>query len=538
MSSVASQASSKLAEFQTTVAEFQAASAGQYAGPSTPFELIWDRIQATDGLESYKLVEEVEAAVGPTREERDSRGSGKKGKDNAGLIGIAGGLLKDLLLGTITSFGGGMIADRIRKLLDDDEEDDDQCSALIEDSRKCADTIDDICSTSDSAMSSILESSTGFLSLLTEVLRRTPQGMLVTGVLMAGNYLIENTNDQVVGTCQDRDDFLDKCYEELLKKCDCICDRPLPEEPPETGNCPAPEPPAGEYGCEPPPKEVEPCPEPEPAPEPEPQPEPQPEPEKKNPNETKPVETMPVENPPAQNQPAENPKPQQPSNPTPTQPVETPNVPKDTDKDKGIDKGKDKAECEKPKCPPEEKQQQEPKPEPKPVESCEPEPADDCIDEPEEPTVPAEPTEEEKCGVEESTSCSGLLGLVGAGVAILGIGALMFFVAEHLEIFGETPEPAPEPEQEPEPAPEPTPEPEEPKGGVKPPPEDLSKVPEPTPPPKKVQAVSGAADIVVESSAPAQEYAGSAAGSAAGSSAASSVDSSSSSSPARKAGAW
>lgn len=523
MSSVASQASSKLAEFQTTVAEFQAASAGQYAGPSTPFELIWDRIQATDGLEPYKLVENVEAAVGPTREDRDSRGSGKKGKGIAGLIGIAGGLLKDLVLGTITSFGGGMIAERIRKLLNDDEEDDDQCSALIEDSKKCADTIDDICNTSDSAMSSILESSTGYLSLLTGVLRRTPQGMLVTGVLMAANYLIENTNDQVVGTCQDRDDFLDKCYKELLKKCDCICDRPLPEEPPETGNCPAPEPPAGEYGCEPPPKEVEPCPEPKP----EPEPEPQPEPEKKNPNESKSVETKPVETPPAQNQPTENPKPQQPqqpSNPTPTQPVETPNVPKDTDKDRGTDKGK--ADCE--------KHQPEPKPEPKPVDSCEPEPAEYCVDEPETPTVPAEPTEEEKCEVEESTCCSGLLGLVGAGVAILGIGALMFFVAEHLEIFGETPEPAPEPEPEPEPTPEPTPEPEEPKGGVKPPPEDLSKVPEPTPPPKKVQAVSGAADVVVESSAPAQENAGS----AAGSSAASSVGSSSSSSPARKAGAW
>lgn len=499
MSALSSMAAGKLADYHAAVAQFQAASMGAYSGPSTPFELLQQKIAAVDGLNAQELVAGTTAAVGPTS--RGARGRRPRG---------VGDFFRTMVTNALGSFGGGMLVDHFDKLAADDEEDDEQCSVLVKDSQKCAETIEDICTTSDTAMSEILEPATHLISILTQFLRRTPMGALTSTAIGVAGGLIEDTNEQIVGTCQDRDDSVEKCFEEFLRRCDDVGDRPLPCEPPETSYCPLPAAPAGEHTCEPPPKPVEPCPE-----------------------ETKPVETKPVETKPV------DPKPVEPK-PAPTKPVEsvpapTPvPVPAPAPEPAACpppEKIQDSPDCDKPK--PQPKPAPQPEPKPVPVEACEPEPtpAEDCVEEPAEPTEPAQP--EQPCEpVAESTSCCGVLGAVGVGIAILGLGALMMGISECLEHFGETPEPEPEPE------------PEQPKPEVTPPPEDLSKVPEPTPPPKKLSAVSGTGDVVVEDSGAHQPQSPPAAPAPSPepgpnpSSADSAAAPTTTNSPARKAGAW
>ena len=511
MSSMSSMAAGKLADYHAAVAQFQAASLGAYPGPSTPFDFLQQKIGAVDGLNPQELITGTKAAVGPVT--ADARG----GKTTTGGRGI-GGFFLEMATGVLGSFGGGALLGFFDKLATDDEEDDQQCRNLVKDSEQCAETIEDICTTSDTAMSEILEPATHLISILTQFIRRTPMGSLASAAVSVAGNLIEDTNEQIIGTCQDRDDSVEKCYEEFLRRCDGISERPLPCEPPETTECPLPVQPAGEHTCEPPPKEVEPCPE-EPAPK-------DTKPVGTKPVDTKPVETAPGETKPIETKPVESkPAPETPKPQPETPPSKTPNAPESKD-------------CDKPK------QKPEPKPEPKPKPKACPPPEPECVEEPTkpaqpstppEPTVPAEPpASEEPCvpedSCEPSTSCCGILGLLGVGVAIVGLGALMWGIAECLENIGDTPEPEPEPEPEPKPKPQP---------------EDLSKVPEPTPPPKKLSAVSGAADVHVDNVPSAQANAQPAPqptpqqtqepqASSAGSAAAQSTPSS----PARKAGAW
>lgn len=114
-------------------------------------------------------------------------------------------------------------------------------------------------------------------------------------------------------------------------------------------------------------------------------------------------------------------------------------------------------------------------PEPKPKPEMETEPASET-DTSEEPLCPentGESTEEcvtttqtssEVCEIE--SSCSGSLGLVGAGIALVGVGLIVEGAAQCLENMSELdcpvqePEPDPVPEPEPDPCSEPKPEPE------------------------------------------------------------------------------
>ena len=128
MSSVASQATGKLAEFQSVVTEFQAAAAGKYSGPSTPFHFLQDKILSVDGLNTRELVANVEAAVGPTTVE--ARGGRKGGKGTGkGGVGILGALVLDTLGNALGSVFGDGIKNFFDKLRGDDEEDDAQCSS-------------------------------------------------------------------------------------------------------------------------------------------------------------------------------------------------------------------------------------------------------------------------------------------------------------------------------------------------------------------------------------------------------------------------
>ncbi|RSZ64255.1 hypothetical protein EAH68_04445 [Corynebacterium hylobatis] len=105
---------------------------------------------------------------------------------------------------------------------------------------------------------------------------------------------------------------------------------------------------------------------------------------------------------------------------------------------------------------------------PEPVETPEPE----CVD----PPAPGE---------SGSSDCCGVLGLVGVGVAILGVGLLITALEDCI------PEIPPAPEPEPEPVPEPVAEP------PAPPKQDLTDVPEPPPPPKQAAPPPVAAPAAV-----------------------------------------
>src|SRR5699024_4887168 len=240
---------------------------------------------------------------GPTAVE--SRGR----KSNSMDRGI-GGFFRGIAIDALGSFGGGALLDFFDKLATDDADDDLQCRGLMKDSQQCAETIEDICTTSDSAMS-------------------------------VASDLIENTNEQIIGACQDRDESVEKCFEEFLRRCGDISVRPLPCEPPDTADCPLPTHPAGEQTCEPPPQDIQPC------------------PEEKKPVDTTPVDTKPVETP--------TPQPE-------TPPAKSPDPQADDD-------------CEKPTLPPEP--------------DCEKEPTKPA--QPETPQPPAPPEPSKPC--EPSTSC-------------------------------------------------------------------------------------------------------------------------------------
>ena len=113
------------------------------------------------------------------------------------------------------------------------------------------------------------------------------------------------------------------------------------------------------------------------------------------------------------------------------------------------------------------------------------EPAPEASDSPEPPAPPKKPLEPppSETGDAPTADCCGILGLVGAGVALLGIG----LVVSALEECAPAPEPAPAPM--PEPAPEPPPPPKQNLADVPEPPpppkQNLADVPEPPPPPKQ-----------------------------------------------------
>lgn len=109
---------------------------------------------------------------------------------------------------------------------------------------------------------------------------------------------------------------------------------------------------------------------------------------------------------------------------------------------------------------------------PEPVETPEPE----CVD----PPAPGE---------SGSSDCCGVLGLVGVGVAILGVGLLITALEDCIPELPPAPEPVPEPA--PEPVPEPVAEP------PAPPKQDLTDVPEPPPPPKQTAAAPAVAPAAV-----------------------------------------
>ncbi len=549
---------SLLGDYSQAVSQFQAASRGGYSGPSTPIGLLGDMVGSVDGINPGDLVTNTASAMGARRPGRGGNG------------------LREFLLGTVLSLAGGAIMDHLRGVQDDFDKERDEAGDLVESAQQCSDAIEDVVDVSDSAVAELISAVIPLINILTMLLQRHPLGKVIIPVISRiGGELIDQTNDTITQTCRDRDTAIENCYDEFERRCTEVCERELPETPPEP-----------ECGCEEKRKE---CPQPEPEPCASAQPSPAPAPS------TPSQPTQPA-------QPSAPAAPQQPVEPKPETPVAPPEKPEPTQPATVPEKD----------CPPvEEKPQPAPPTEPshvptepastapeeehtpcrcteeKAAHTCDcgehqrelgtTKPADAGVDVPIEP-VPQEvvdcPEDEEpvaeeaKCPEESLESddceepeqppgaeageckpeeaCCGSLGLLGVGVAILGLGLLAEAAMDSVENLPEpepVPEPVPEPEPQPEPEPCPPPAPEPaPDNGVTPPPPELNNVPEPEAPPEKLahmQAAEAPAPQPAPAPAPAPEpVPGPAAGAEATPEMPPQESSETSSVHARKAGQW
>lgn len=537
---------SLLGDYSQAVSQFQAASMGSYAGPSTPIGLLGDMVGSVEGINPGDLVMNTASAMGARR----PLGGGKG--------------LKEFLFGTVLSLAGGAIMDRLRGVQDDFEEERREADDLVESAQQCSDAIEDVVHISDSALVELISAVIPLLNILTMLLQRHPLGKLIIPVISSiGGDLIEQTNDTISQTCRDRDTAIENCYCEFEQRCSDVCERELPETPP-----------APECGRD---DNSQPCPQPSPEPCEPTSPE-QPAPP------TQPASPAAPAQPAAPTQPSEPSTPSQPS--APEAPSEQEAPPKETTEPAAVEP----KECPQPEsspkpAPPVEPETAQkvvpaeeivPKTQPQSVAAPEPVttvPETECENNASEPCGCPEPLEDSSCDCEEAkgvrddttttpadagseastemvpptdpqptegsngtdethepddadtpdesedsedveppapteectpeASCSGILGILGVGVALVGIGLLADAAMDFLE---NVPEPEPEPQPEdmpaPEPEPEPTPEPAGSDGVIAPPPE-LSAVPEPAPPAEKLAHVQAAGASVPAAPMPA-----------------------------------
>ena len=508
---------SLLGDYSNAISQFQFACLGSYPGPSMPMNLLGELVGAVDGIAPENLVKNTVAAVGGSR-------------PKAGGAGLAGYLQQD-----DSAVAQGAMREHLCGVQEDFDIDRQDAAHLTSSAEQCSGAIADVVDVSDTALTELISAVIPLLNILSMVATKHPLARFIIPILSTiGGRVIEETNHNIASTCRDRDDAIESCYNEFESRCECVCERPMPEE------CPTPAKPA-DGAC---PAPVEQCPDTPIPTKPMPKEEcPPPPSQPTEPAQVEcPPEPTPPSPPPVPPRECPEPEPERTSTPTP-QPSAKPEVHTETTAEHGL--GCPCQECTEqsfterpsqsqreveitrpaqagiisPQEPPEQPQQvEEPLPEPEP--QPEPKPKPDLDTEPasesgagEETLCPesaAESTEEcvettqtssEGCGIE--SSCSGSLGMVEAGIALVGVGLIVEGAAQCLEIMSEAdcpvqepePDPVPEAELEPEPdpCPEPKPEPEpepkpEPTGddGVMTPPPELSQVEEPTPPPEKV----------------------------------------------------
>ncbi|MCG7447794.1 hypothetical protein MHK11_05830 [Corynebacterium aurimucosum] len=501
-----------------------------------PMNLLGELVGAVDGIAPENLVKNTVTAVGGNR-------------PKGGGAGLAGYLQQD-----DSEVAQGAMREHLCGVQEDFDIDRQDAAHLTSSAEQCSGAIADVVDVSDTALTELISAVIPLLNILSMVATKHPLARFIIPILSTiGGRVIEETNHNIASTCRDRDDAIESCYNEFESRCECVCERPIPEQ------CPTPAKPA-DGAC---PAPVEQCPD-------------TPAPTKPMPKEecppSQPTEPAQVECPPEPTPPSPppvpprecpEPEPERTSTPNP-EPSAKPEVHTETTAEHGL--GCHCQECTEqsfterpsqsqreveitrpaqaeiipPQEPPEQPQQveepcpePEPQPEPKPKPDLDTEPASEsgAGEETLCPESTAESTEEcvettqtssEGCGIE--SSCSGSLGMVGAGIALVGVGLIVEGAAQCLEIMSEAdcpvqepePDPVPEAELEPEPdpCPEPKPEPEpEPKpepigdDGVMTPPPELSQVEEPTPPPEKVAHLpaSGPAEAPASPPAPAPE---------------------------------
>lgn len=531
---------SLLGDYSNAISQFQFACLGSYSGPSMPMNLLGELVGAVDGIAPENLVKNTVAAVGGNR-------------PKGGGAGLAGYLQQD-----DSEVAQGAMREHLCGVQEDFDIDRQDAAHLTSSAEQCSGAIADVVDVSDTALTELISAVIPLLNILSMVATKHPLARFIIPILSTiGGRVIEETNHNIASTCRDRDDAIESCYNEFESRCECVCERPMPEECPTpakpTDNaCPAPVEQCPETPTPTKPMPKEECPPPpsqptEPAqvecpPEPTPMPEPG---SKRESSQTTSAPPQPTPPSPPPVPPKECPEPE----PSAKTEVHTETTaehglgchcqecteqssterPAQSQRDVEITRPA-QAEIIPPQEPPEQPLQveepcpePEPQPEPKPKPDMDTEPASDsgageetlCPENTAESTEECvETTQTSSEGCEIESSCSGSLGLVGAGIALVGVGLIVEGAAQCLEQMSEAdcpvqepepdPEPEPCPEPEPEPEPEPCPEP-EPAGddGVMAPPPELSQVEEPTPPPEKVAHLQAAGPAEAPSPAPA-----------------------------------
>lgn len=207
---------SHLGSYAQSVARFQAASAGLYPGPSMPMSLLGDLVTTTDGLNTASLKEAVVLAAGKHRAKDKGNGFGD--------------FLTEIALG----LGGGMVVEFLQNFQFDHDDEADDREELVDDAHRCADAIDDTVSISSSAIAEMLNAGAGIIDALSAVLVRRSHVImqyLAPALVSIGDRVIESTNSSVASTCRDRDDTIERCYELLESRCECVCTVTGPSAP-------------------------------------------------------------------------------------------------------------------------------------------------------------------------------------------------------------------------------------------------------------------------------------------------------------------
>lgn len=496
---------SLLGDYSQAVSQFQAASQGSYAGPSTPLDLLGSMIGSVDGIKPQELVRGTSAAMGGRRPAR------------------GGGGLKGFLVGTVLSIAGNALMDHLGGVQKDFEQERDEADELTGKAQQCSNAIEDIVGVSDTSLTELFSAVVPLLNILTMIASKHPLGRFIVPIISSiGANVIEQTNDMVMTTCRDRDSAIEQCYDKFEECCSKVCERELPKTPPEPAR-----------GCEPPLADA-PCPS---AP---PTVTGQPPADTTQPAQTPPAEACETTAPPTKAAPicttpaGVPPAPPNPA-PTPVPPTAPPTVP-------SVAPPVATPPPQSPVCPPPAAPVEQPCTQPAQA-LVEPEPIQPaqapCPEEqPRQVTVQLDievqqdteakqetaECEQEIVECEQETtqvaqqcppeqSCCGCLGALGVGIAIIGVGLLAAAAAECLENMPIPEEPCPEPPPAPEPpapeppAPEPCPPP-APEPPVIPPPPELAEVEEPTPPPEKVahmQAAEAPAPLPPSEPGPAPE---------------------------------
>lgn len=415
-------------------------SRGTYPGPAVQEEILRAALGSVTGLDTSALTSGFSQASGESQ----------PGHLHNRVAPVAIKILGDVALGLI----GGLVGDVVGDWVNRREETKD----LEDHAKDAADAVDTVVEDADNAMSEVLNRAMQLLDMLLKYISGIDPGQFPREFLAAVSCaaeIIDNAAEMILGTCEQRDEIIEGCYGQLISEAEKICGEPAAELPPEIKECT---------------KEVAPVDVPASG--------------ARSDTPTEPDAKM-----------EECPPVTQPNNTTPEPEVTHPEVKPEPKPELKSVPPPEPAEDE---CPPE----LAPTPDPVTTPSgIAPEVQSDPVPEPELPIKPEEPVEPnsvEETPTNESAEtpgddpeqaegcgdiCGGILGLVGVGVALLALGALVECLTEmEIPAVESTPAPIPEPapaqvtpagEEVPAPAPAPSV-------------EELAEVPEPAPPPKKV----------------------------------------------------
>ncbi|MBC3185998.1 hypothetical protein H7347_05325 [Corynebacterium sp. zg-331] len=206
-------------KYGDAVAELRAAARGRYAGPAMAVGELHRTVDGIAGLNPQEISHHMTLAVGAT----DTAGLSK------GWLGGLLQLLKHLALGVI----GDVVAEGIQGWWKNrgEAKDLDECTV------PAADALNDIARTSDTAVTEILAALTQSVSVLSEHLRCVdPQASpehheSFHCALGAAATLVDQAAQNITQVCQERDQAVRGCMEELERRAVVVCEGEQPRQP-------------------------------------------------------------------------------------------------------------------------------------------------------------------------------------------------------------------------------------------------------------------------------------------------------------------